>query len=44
MIEEAQTENAGYQTEPGALLMTGRRQRREKTRRAKAQAEAVKET
>jgi len=42
--EEAQTESAKYQTEPGTLSMTGRKQRREKTRRitrAKAQAEAV---
>jgi len=30
--KEAQTESAGYQTEPGTLLMTGRRQRIEKIR------------
>jgi len=40
--KEAQTESAGYQTEPGTLLMTGRRQRREKIRHLQEQEHRLK--
>ena len=42
--KEAQTESAGYQTEPGTLSMTGKKQKKRKDQaftRARDQAEAV---
>jgi len=42
--KEAQTESAGYQTEPGTLSMTGKKQKKRKDRaftRARAQVKAV---
>jgi len=40
--KEAQTESAGYQTEPGTLSVTGRRQRREKIRHLQEQEHRLK--